>query len=81
MIYSSRKEAILAGLDLTPQNRDEAILMGKIEDIRNEHEAELRREYEAALAVRTVKDIKPEEPPKKKKAKKSEVNLEGLENY
>lgn len=74
--YASRREAILAGEDLTPQNREEAVLMGLAEPM-NEKEVKLlesikKRPAKIKVETTTTDEIVEEAPkPKaKKKAKK-----------
>lgn len=77
--YKSRREAILAGVKLTPQNREEAVLMGLVQPI-SENEVKLleslKEGNETVVETESASELKEmleEEPkPKRKRTKKSE---------
>ena len=68
--YKSRREAILAGVKLTPQNREEAVLMGMVQPI-SENEVKLL-ESVTESAPEPKETIEEEPKPKRKRTKKSE---------
>ena len=77
--YKSRREAILAGVKLTPQNREEAVLMGLVKPI-SENEVKLleslKEGNETAVETESASELKEmldeESKPKRKRTKKSE---------
>ncbi len=76
--YKSRREAILAGVKLTPQNREEAVLMGLTKPI-SENEVKLlellKEENEAVVEMESASELKEmldeEQKTKRKRTKKS----------
>ena len=77
--YKSRREAILAGVKLTPQNREEAVLMGLVKPI-SENEVKLleslKEGNETVVETESASELKEmldeESKPKRKRTKKSE---------
>lgn len=77
--YKSRREAILAGVKLTPQNREEAVLMGQVEPI-SENEVKLLEAFkegrETIAKIDSASELEElldeEEKPKRKRTKRSE---------
>ena len=75
--YGSRREAILAGEKLTPQNREEAILMGLIEPATEKEVALLESVKKTQKDIPVVETVPEEEvveeaPKPKRKPKKKE---------
>ena len=77
--YKSRREAILAGVKLTPQNREEAVLMGQVQPI-SENEMKLlefiKEGHETIVETESASELEElldeEEKPKRKRTKRSE---------
>ena len=77
--YKSRREAILAGVKLTPQNREEAVLMGQVDPI-SENEVkllesvkEVRETTSDIYSASELEELLDEEvKPKRKRTKKYE---------
>ena len=70
--YKSRREAILAGVKLTPQNREEAVLMGMVQPI-SENEVKLLDSLkEGTEAVVETETVEEDPKTKRKRTKKSE---------